>query len=113
MDPRAFELNVAIPGERRYARTIGALAKHAAKYAGIAERDASHFGSVVERVVDACVREGDGATVPVIIRRSGGPVEFLIQTDRNVGLTRGEDRQVTGRWVTERGRKMLCLSSVY
>jgi hypothetical protein len=112
MDPTSFELNVSIPGDPRYASALGALAKHAARYAGFTEQDASRFALGIERIVRASLKQGDSAPVPVIIRREGDALEFLIASSvkADVGPVGADERQLMRTWLTVGGRQMLCLS---
>jgi hypothetical protein len=74
-----FELNVSIPPDPRFAETIRELAVHAAKYAGCSEARAHAFGREVEEATRGHIENGRGdAGVPLVFRRTAGPVEVLI-----------------------------------
>jgi hypothetical protein len=104
VDATSFELNVSVPCDGRYAGTMRELAVHAARYAGCRGLDADRYGAAVEQVVRACLVECR-ATVPVIVRRGAGPVEFLIACDATVE-TASRDVHITIEWTEEAGRRM-------
>ena len=109
MDATSFELNVSLPCDRRYVATMRELAIHAARYAGCRGPDADRFGAAVEAVVGACLGEGGCATVPVIVRRGVGPVEFLIACNGTVE-TGSADMHITIGWTEEAGRRMCRIA---
>jgi hypothetical protein len=75
----AFELNVSLPTDPRFAGTARELAVHAAKHAGCADERAQAFGEEVEGVIRGYLESGNtGATLPLVLRRRSGPVEALI-----------------------------------
>ena len=77
--PPAFELNVSLPYDARFAETARALAVHAARQAGHGEDEALAFGGHVERVVRGHIDTGGSGThIPLTVRRTAGPVEVLI-----------------------------------
>ena len=74
-----FELNVSLPYDARFAETARELAVHAARQAGCGEEEARAFGGDVERVVRGHIASGGTeAHIPLIVRRTDGPVEVLI-----------------------------------
>jgi hypothetical protein len=105
VDATSFELNVWLPSDPRYAKTMGELAVHAARYAGCRGADADRFGAAVESVAGACLAEGAAAPVAVVMRRGVGPLEFLIGCDGTVETTTG-DAHITIGWTEEGGRRM-------
>ena len=109
MDATSFELNVSLPCDRRYSETMRELAVHAARYAGCRGSDADRYGDAVEEVVRACLSEGGRATVPVIVRRGVGPVEFLIACKGTVE-TASHDMHITIGWTEEDGRRMCRIA---
>jgi hypothetical protein len=106
VDATSFELNVSVPRDTRYADTLRDLAIHAARYAGCRGADADRFGEVVAGVVLACLRESRGEDVPVIVRRSDGPVEFLIAAERRFEAAATRDAHITIGWTHENGQSM-------
>ena len=106
MDATSFELIVSIPRDARYADTLRDLAIHAARYAGCRGMDADRFGDAVANVVLACLAEGHGGHVPVVVRRSDGPVEFLIGAERRFQAAAPRDAHITIGWTHENGQSM-------
>ena len=109
MDATSFELNVSLPCDRRYADAMRELAVHAARYAGCRGSDADRYGAAVEAVVRACLADAGRATVPVIVRRGVGPVEFLIGCNGTVE-TVSPDMHITIGWTEEDGRRMCRIA---
>ena len=106
MNATDFELNVSLPADSRFAAAMRDLAAHAARYGGCGDADADRFGAAVETVVRACVdRAGSGAVLPVIIRRSAGPVEFLVGC-QGWFETAAHEGPVTISWTREQGPPM-------
>ena len=74
-----FELHVSLPTDARFTETARALAVHAAKHAGCTDDRAHAFGEQVEGVIRGYLEEGHAAAyLPLVLRRSSGPVEALI-----------------------------------
>ena len=105
VDATSFELNVSVPCDPQYAGTVRELAVHAARYAGCRGQDADRYGAAVEQVVRACLVQRGRTSVPIILRRGIGPVEFLIACDRTVE-TPSADMHITIGWTEEAGRRM-------
>src|SRR5687767_2492034 len=81
MDDRSsdFVLNVSIPRDPRFAETVRELAVHAARYAGCSEARANAFGREVEEATRRHIENGGGEVlVPLVFRRTTGPVEVLV-----------------------------------
>lgn len=81
MDDRSsdFVLHVSIPRDPRFAETVRELAVHAARYAGCSEARANAFGREVEEATRGHIENGGGeALVPLVFRRTTGPVEVLV-----------------------------------
>ena len=75
----AFEFNLSVPADRRYAAMLRDLGAHGARQAGMGAADAAAFGRRVEAAAgDTLAASGSDGTVPVIVRYSGGPVEVTI-----------------------------------
>jgi hypothetical protein len=106
MNAADFDLNLSLPAERRFAKTMGELAAHAAKYAGGEEDVADSFGATVERIVHECVdRLAPGTEVPIVLRRDSGPLEFLIGCDIRFD-PKQPDRRIRIDWTHDDGRRM-------
>jgi hypothetical protein len=74
-----FELNISLPTDARFTETARELAVHAAKHAGCAEEPARAFGEEVAGIIRGYLEDGHaGATLPLVLRRTSGPVEALI-----------------------------------
>ena len=73
-----FEINVSLPSDARFAETARELAVHAARQAGLGEDASRAFGRDVERVIRAYMDDTSGASIPLIVRHAGGPVEVLV-----------------------------------
>jgi hypothetical protein len=74
-----FELHVTLPTDTRFAATARELAVHAARHAGCSAASAHTFGAQVEEVLRAYL-DADGVepSIPLVFRRTAGPVEVLI-----------------------------------
>jgi hypothetical protein len=111
MDATSFELNMLVPADAYFASTLRDLATHAARYAGCRGPDAERYGSVVEAIALSCLTESRGdASVPVIVRRSNGPIEFLIACERQLVAAPAGDSHITIGWMREAGRQMCCVA---
>jgi hypothetical protein len=74
-----FELHVTLPNDSRFAETARELAVHAARHAGQTDERAREFGAEVERILRRHLDGGAGtAPIPMIVRRTTGPVEVVI-----------------------------------
>jgi hypothetical protein len=77
-NPR-FELAVSLPAHARYAETARELVVFAAKQSGCSDDRAAAFGQELEEVVRVRLAAvGDGATLPVVVRLTDGPVQVLV-----------------------------------
>jgi hypothetical protein len=73
-----FEFNVSVPRNASGALMIRKLAEQAARYVG-AEASAEGFGAAVEEAVRAQVNGAVGSgALPIVVRRSDGPVEVVV-----------------------------------
>jgi hypothetical protein len=72
-----FELNVSLPPDARFAETARELAIHAARQAGLGEKESQAFGSDVERAIRGYMESAEGS-IPLTFRRVSGPVEVLV-----------------------------------
>jgi hypothetical protein len=77
MDGTSFELTMSVPREQAFAIIVHDLALHAANYAGGAAADADMFARSVGEAFAASVAAG-GGDVPIVFRRSAGPLEVLL-----------------------------------
>ena len=78
MNTTRFEFNVSVPRDAGGAVMIRKLAEQAARYVG-AGASAEGFGAEVEEAVRAQVNgAGGGGTLPIVVRRSDGPVEVVV-----------------------------------
>ena len=88
MDATTFEFQVSVPRNAEVAAVVRMLAEQAARYAGCNEPSASAFG---ERVAEAVRAQLNGAVaptsapIPVVVRRSTGPLEVRVDT-RTIAL---------------------------
>ena len=74
-----YELTVSIPCDPRFAETVRELAVHAAKHAGCSDARAQAFGEEVEEAARGSIaRDGGDAGLPLVFRRTSGPVEVLV-----------------------------------
>jgi hypothetical protein len=103
MDATSFELNVSLPPDGRFVLTLRELAVHAARYAGCRGHDANAFGAVVERVARECVAF-QSASIEVVVRRGDGPVEVLIDCERQPTEMIVTEPHVSVEWTRDRGR---------
>ena len=102
MDASAFELNLSLPADPRFADAMRDLAAHAAHYAGCRGTEAKVFASAVETVARGCLARGTGgATVPVVVRRGGGPVEILIGCDQRFEIDVAAGADIKVEWSRE------------
>jgi hypothetical protein len=107
MDATSFHLNVSLPADLRYAKTMADLAVHAARYAGCRASDADAYGAEVEVVVRLCLeRAARSGSLAVIVRRDDGALEFLVACDERFDAAPARDRHVTIGWTREAGRQM-------
>jgi hypothetical protein len=108
MDASAFELNLLLPADPRFADTIRDLAAHAAHYAGCRGAEAQAFGTAVETAARGCLtRAVGGAVVPVVVRRGGGPVEILIGCDQRFEVSGAPGTDITIEW-SRHARGLMC-----
>ena len=77
MDGSAFEFDVVMPREARFAEAVRRLALQSASYAGGAPGDAEAFAAAVEQAFHACL-SGSAGDVPLTFRRAAGPVEVVV-----------------------------------
>jgi hypothetical protein len=111
MNAAAFELNVSLPADARFAAAMRDLAAHAARYAGCIDGDAHVFGSVVHAVVLDCMDTiRAGAPVTVIVRRAAGPVEFLVACQRRFDPAPVPDQRISVGWTHEAGEDMCRIA---
>jgi hypothetical protein len=82
MDQRSFEFKASFPVDAQFARTVAALAEHAATYAGGGAAEAREFAAIVEQAVRECIPAIESPSLPVILRRDHGPVEVLVGSHR-------------------------------
>ena len=74
-----YELTVSIPCDPRFADTVRELAVHAARHAGCSDARAQAFGREVEEAARGYIAHGGGdAGLPLVFRRTTGPVEVLV-----------------------------------
>lgn len=74
-----FELHVSLPSDTRFAETARELAVHAARHAGCSDAKAHAFGDEVAGAVRGHLEmESPGATIPLVLRRTAGPIEVLV-----------------------------------
>ena len=73
-----FELTITFPPDARFTDTARQLAVHAAKHAGLPDAQADAFGDQVAGAVGRSLAGAREDSVPVIMRRSSGPVEVLV-----------------------------------
>jgi hypothetical protein len=77
MDCTSFDLTMSVPRDERFAPIVHDLAVHAANYAGCAAADGELFARTVGEAFVASVAAG-GGDVPVLFRRTGGPLEVML-----------------------------------
>jgi hypothetical protein len=88
VDATKFEFQVSVPRNAEVAAVVRMLAEHAARYAGCNEPNASAFGEKVAEVVRAHLNGSIGhasPSIPVVVRRSTGPLEVQVDT-RTIAL---------------------------
>ena len=86
MDTTRFEFNVSVPRNAGGAVIMRKLAEQAARYVG-AEANAEGFGAAVEEAVRAQMNgAGTGGALPIVVRRSDGPVEVVVGS-RTIALS--------------------------
>ena len=74
-----YELTVSIPCDLRFTETVRELAVHAAKHAGCSDARAQAFGREVEEAARVHMGDVSGdAGLPLVFRRTTGPVEVLV-----------------------------------
>ena len=113
MNASAFELNVSLPADPRFAQAMRDLAAHAARYAGCVDEEAESYADAVLAVVLGCLdQHPSGHPVPVILRRGNGPVEFLIGCEMQFEADVSPGRHITIGWRREDGRHMCCVAFV-
>jgi len=78
MDATSFELAVSMPREARFADAVRRLAVQAAQYAGCAAGDVDPFALSVTDAFQGCLAGGSTAAVPLMFRRSAGPLEVIV-----------------------------------
>lgn len=85
-----FELFVTVPADRRFADTVGALAREAARQAGRGDDDASRFGDEAEAALQECLAGGDQADgqVAVLFRRGDEALEVSLTGPSGVKVAR-------------------------
>jgi hypothetical protein len=104
----AFELNVSLPADARFAETMRDLAAHAARYAGCANEEADRYGDAVMAIVLGCLDQTPSDdSIPVILRRGNGPVEFLIGCGTQFEADISPGGPITIGWTREDG-PLLC-----
>lgn len=108
MTAAAFELNVWLPADARFAETMRELAAHAARYAGCPGADADLYAGAVEAVVTGCFAHGAGQGAPLraIVRRQHGPLEVLIACERRFETEAAPDARIVIGWTNEAGTAM-------
>ena len=77
MDTTRFEFNVSVPSDVSGAVIIRKLAEQAARYVGRAD-GAERFGAAVEEAVRAQINGAASVAIPIVVRRSDGPVEVVV-----------------------------------
>jgi len=81
VDATTFEFQLSVPRDAAAAAIVRMLAEQAARYAGCDEPIAAAFG---QQVADAVRTQLNGSTsyaaIPVVVRRSTGPLEVQVAT---------------------------------
>jgi hypothetical protein len=88
VDATTFEFQLSVPCNAEVAVVVRMLAEQAARYAGCNELHAAAFGEKVAEAVRAQLNGAiapSSASIPVVVRRSTGPLEVQIAT-RTVAL---------------------------
>ena len=83
MDATTFEFQLLVPRDAEIAAVVRMMAEQAARYAGCTEVHAAAFGERVAEAVRAHVNAAVTHTsnsIPVVVRRSTGPLEVLVAT---------------------------------
>ena len=78
MDASSFEFAVSMPREAQFAGAVYRLVVQAAQYAGCAACDVDAFARAVEAAFEGCVVEASSDHVPLMFRRSSGPLEVVV-----------------------------------
>jgi hypothetical protein len=108
MSDRAFELNVSLPYEERFAPAGGELAVHAAERAGCRQSEALSFGRAVEQVLAECLDERNPLNhVELVFRSEAGTVEVLLSCDRVFQAAAPSDRDISIQWA-HNGARPIC-----
>ena len=77
MDATTFEFQLSVPRDAQ----VAAIVRMIAKYAGCTEPGAAAFGEKVAEAVRAHVNGSPGhGAIPVVVRRSTGPLEVQVDT---------------------------------
>jgi hypothetical protein len=86
VDAFTFEFQLLVPRDAEVAAIVRMMAEQAARYAGCNEPSAAAFG---ERVAEAVRAQLHGSprhhAIPIVVRRSTGPLEVQVDT-RTVAL---------------------------
>jgi hypothetical protein len=86
VDATTFEFQISVPRDAQVAAIVRMLAEQAARYAGCNESGTAAFGEKVAEAVRAQLNGSSGhGTIPVVVRRSTGPLEVQVDT-RTVAL---------------------------
>jgi hypothetical protein len=86
VDATTFEFQLSVPRDAAVAAIVRMMAEQAARYAGCGEPDAAAFGEKVAEAVRAHLNGSPGHhAIPVVVRRSTGPLEVQVDT-RTVAL---------------------------
>ena len=85
-----FELRVTVPADSRFADTVGALAREAARQAGRGADEAARFGDEAEAALRECLAGGDEAEgqVAVVFRRADQALEVSMTGPAGVKVAR-------------------------
>ena len=86
MDATSFEFQLSVPRDAEVAAIVRMMAEQAARYAGCNEVHAAAFGEQVAEAVRAHLNgTPDHSSIPVVVRRSTGPLEVQVD-QRTVAL---------------------------
>ena len=85
MDATRFEFQLSVPRNAEVAAIVRMLAEQAARYAGCNDSDIAAFGNQVEEAVRAQLDGMPASSIPVVVRRSTGPLEVRVDT-RTIAL---------------------------
>lgn len=81
MDANTFEFQLSVPRDAEVAAVVRMMAEQAARYAGCNEPSATAFGAQVAEAVRVHLNGSPGHhAIPVIVRRSTGPLEVQVDT---------------------------------